>query len=93
MAQGNRAGRCRGKTPNGLGLGAVRSEISSQERRKHGLTVAEVEQWHERFLLGAAHALRSRPRDDEALNEGPIKPLKQKAQRVGFRQRHLEGGD
>jgi len=46
--------------------------------RKHGLTVAEVEEWKEKFLLAAENALRSRPRDEEALREEQIKRLKQK---------------
>ena len=46
--------------------------------RAHGLTVAEVEQWKERFLSGAENALRTRPLDDEALKEQEIKRLKQK---------------
>ena len=35
--------------------------------RKHGLTVAELEEWKEKLLLGAENALRSRPRDDQAI--------------------------
>ncbi len=46
--------------------------------RKHGLTVAEVEEWRERFLLGAENALRTRPKDEEALKDEQIKRLKQK---------------
>ena len=46
--------------------------------RAHGLTVAEIEQWKERFLSGAENALRTRPVDDEALKEQEIKRLKQK---------------
>ena len=46
--------------------------------RKHGLTVTEVEEWRERFLLGAENALRTRPRDEEALKDEQIKRLKQK---------------
>ena len=46
--------------------------------RAHGLTVAEIEQWKERFLTGAENALRSKPLDDEALKEQEIKRLKQK---------------
>jgi transposase-like protein len=46
--------------------------------RKHGLTVAEVDEWRERFLLGAENALRTRPRDEEALKDEQIKRLKQK---------------
>jgi transposase-like protein len=45
--------------------------------RKHGITVAEVEE-HQRFLLGAENALRSRPKDEETLKEEQIKKLKQK---------------
>ena len=46
--------------------------------REHGLTVAEVEEGTEKFLLGAEDALRSRPRDEEALRQEQIKRLKQK---------------
>jgi transposase-like protein len=45
---------------------------------KHGLTVVEVEDWRDRFLLGAENALRSRPKDEEALKDEQIKKLKQK---------------
>ena len=51
---------------------------TSEAARTHGVTVAEVEDWREKFLLGAEHALRSRPRDEEALKEEQIKKLKQK---------------
>ncbi len=46
--------------------------------RQHGLTVAEVEEWRDRFLLGAENALRARPKEEEALKEERIKKLKQK---------------
>lgn len=46
--------------------------------RTHGLTVAEIEQWKERFLTGAENALRAKPFDEEALREQEIKRLKQK---------------
>ena len=46
--------------------------------RKHRLTVAEIEEWRERFLLGAENALRARPKDEDALKEEHIKKLKQK---------------
>jgi hypothetical protein len=46
--------------------------------RKHGLTVAEIEEWRERFLLGAENALRARPKDEDALKDEDIKKLKQK---------------
>ena len=32
-----------------------------QAARKHGLTVAEIEDWQERFLLAAENGLRARP--------------------------------
>ena len=50
----------------------------AEAARKHGLTVAEVEDWRDRFLLAAENALRARPKDDEALKEEQIKKLKQK---------------
>ncbi len=46
--------------------------------RKHGLTVAEIEDWRERFLSGAENALRSRPVDDDGQKDREIKRLKQK---------------
>ena len=42
----------------------------------HGLTVAEVETWLERFLLGAENALRSHSKDEEAIKDEQIKQLK-----------------
>jgi len=42
------------------------------------LKVAEVEQWRDRFLLGAENALRARPKEDEALREEEINRLKRK---------------
>ena len=62
-----------------LVLSIVRGETSVAEAaRKHGLTVAEVEEWHERFVAAAENALRSRPKDEEALKDEQIKRLKQK---------------
>jgi len=46
--------------------------------RKHGLTLAEIEDWKEKFLLGAENALRSKHLDEEALKDEQIKRLKQK---------------
>ena len=67
------------KRRSALVLSILRGETSVQEAaRKHGLTVAEVEEWKEKFLLAAENALRSRPRDEEALREEQIKRLKQK---------------
>jgi transposase-like protein len=50
----------------------------AEAARQHGLTVTEVEDWRETFLLGAENVLRSRPKDEEAVNGEPIKKLKQK---------------
>jgi transposase-like protein len=62
-----------------LVVSIVKGETAMAEAaRKHGLTVAELEDWQERFLLGAENALRSRPKDDEALKDEQIKKLKQK---------------
>jgi transposase-like protein len=62
-----------------LVLSILRGETSTAEAaRKHRLTVAEVEEWQERFELGAENALRSRPRDEEALRAARINQLKQK---------------
>ncbi len=62
-----------------LVVGILKGETSVAEAaRRHGLTVAEVEDWRDRFLLGAENALRSRPKDEEALKDEQIKKLKQK---------------
>ena len=51
---------------------------AAQAARKYSLTIAEIEGWKEAFLSGAENALRSRPRDEEAMKEAQIKKLKQK---------------
>ena len=57
----------------------LKGETSIAEvARKHGLTVAEVEDWRDRFLLGAENALRNRPKDEEALKEEQMRKFKQK---------------
>ena len=67
------------KRRSALVVSILRGETSVQEAaRAHSLTVAEVEDWQERFLMGAENALRSRPRDEEALKEEQIKRLRQK---------------
>ena len=40
--------------------------------------MAEIEDWRERFLVGAENALRSRPKDEAALKEEQIQKLTQK---------------
>ncbi len=62
-----------------LVVSILKGETSVAETaRQHGLTVAEVEDWREKFLLGAENALRSRPRDEDAPKDEQIKKLKQK---------------
>ena len=50
----------------------------AEAAHRHGLKVAEIEEWRERFLLGAENALRARPREDEALREEEVNRLKRK---------------
>ena len=60
-------------------LSILKGETSVEAAaRKHGLTVAEAEEWRERYLLGAENALRARPKDEDALKDEQIKKLKQK---------------
>ena len=60
-------------------LSILKGETSAAEApRRHWLTVGQVEKSREAFLLGAENALRSRPRDEEALKDEQIKRLKQK---------------
>jgi len=62
-----------------LVLSILKGETTIQEAaRRHGVTVAEIEDRKERFLLGAENALRARPKDEEALKDEQIKKLKQK---------------
>jgi transposase-like protein len=57
----------------------LRGETSVAEAaRKHGLTVAELEDWRDRFLAGAENALRNRPADEDGQKDREIKRLKQK---------------
>jgi hypothetical protein len=71
-----------------LVLSIVKGETSVAEAaRKHGLKVAEVEEWRDRVLVAAENALRSRPRDEEALKAEEIRRLKQKVGRAGGRSR------
>jgi transposase-like protein len=60
-------------------LSILRGETSAPEAaRSHGLTLAEVEEWKDKFLLAGENGLRARPKDEEALREEQIKKLKQK---------------
>ena len=60
-------------------LSILKGETSSAEAaRKHGLTIAQVEDWKEKFLAGAENSLRSRPRNEAAMKDEEIKRLKRK---------------
>ncbi len=50
----------------------------AEAARRHGLTVADIEHWRDTFLLAAENALRSRPKDEEALREEQVKKLERK---------------
>ena len=55
-------------------LSIFKGETSVAEAaRRHGLTVVEIEDWRDRFLLGAENVLRNRPKDEEALKDEQIK--------------------
>lgn len=62
-----------------LVVSIMKGETSVAEAaRQHGLKVSEIEDWQEKFMLAAENALRSRPREEEALKDEQIKQLKQK---------------
>ena len=62
-----------------LVVSLLKGETSVAEAaRTHGLTVAEVEDWREKVLVGAENALRTRPKDEGAVKDEQIKKLKQK---------------
>ena len=50
----------------------------AEAARRHGLKVAEVEDWRDRFLLAAENGLRARPKEDETLREEMVNRLKRK---------------
>ena len=57
-------------------ISLLKGETSvAQAARQHGLKVAEVEEWRDRFMLGAENALRAWPKDDEASREEEITGL------------------
>jgi transposase-like protein len=60
-------------------LSILKGEMTAEEvARRHGLAVSEVDDWKQRFLTAAHNALRSRPRDEDALRDEQIRRLKQK---------------
>ena len=67
----------------GLAISLLKGETTAVEAAtRHGLKVAEVEEWRDRFLLGAENALRARQNEDEALREEEINRLKCKVGEV-----------
>ena len=62
-----------------LVLSLLKGETTAADAaRRHGLKVAEVEEWRERFLLGAENALRARPKEEAVLREEEVNRLKRK---------------
>ena len=62
-----------------LVISLLKGETTAAEAaRRHGLKVAEVEDWRDGFLLGAENALRARSKDDEALREEELNRFKRK---------------
>ena len=62
-----------------LVLSVLKGELSEEDgARRHGLAVAEIADWRDRVLLAAHNALRTRPRDAEALMADQIRRLRQK---------------
>jgi transposase-like protein len=62
-----------------LVISFLKGETTAVEAaRRHGLKVAEVEEWRDRFVLGAENALHARQKEDEALREEEINRLKRK---------------
>jgi hypothetical protein len=62
-----------------LVLSILKGELTVEEcARRHHLAEAEIEDWKARLLAAAHNALRSRPRDDEAMKDEQIRRLQQK---------------
>ena len=60
-------------------ISLLKGETTAAEAaRRHGLKIAEVEDWRDRFLLAAENGLRARPKEDEALREEMVNRLKRK---------------
>jgi hypothetical protein len=84
VVNGRRAKARRGSTLDGQASCGPSSHLlkaettAAEAARRHGLKVAEVEDWRDRFLLGAENALRARPKEDEALREEELNRFKRK---------------
>jgi hypothetical protein len=51
---------------------------AAETARRHGPTVGEIEEWQEKSFQGPENALRSCPKDEDALKDEQIRKLKQK---------------
>ena len=79
MEEENGVQRWTAKRRAALVISILKGETSVAEAaRVHGLTVREVEDWKEKFLMAGENALRSRPRNEEEMKDQQIKQLKQK---------------
>ena len=66
---------------------------AAEAARRHGLTVAEIKQWKERFRGDTENALRSNPLDDEALKDQEIDQASAaQGWRTGDGYQHSQGG-
>lgn len=60
-------------------LSILKGETSEHDAAgRHGLSVGELRNWRERFLVGAENALRERPKDEEASKDARIRTLERK---------------
>ena len=77
--QENEFQRWTAKRKTAVVLEVFKNQISGVEAcRKYGIKQSELEEWTSQFLAGGENALRSRPRDEEALHEVQIKELQAK---------------
>ena len=71
-------------------LSLLKGETTAADAaRRHGLKVAEIEDWRERFLLGAENALRARPKEEDGLREEEVNRLKRKVGELTMDQDNL----
>lgn len=77
-----------------LVVSSLKGETSVQEAaRKHGLTVAEIEEWKERAVAGIENALRARPEGEEGLKDEEIPAAETEGRRAGVGLGHHQGRD
>jgi len=63
-------------------ISAVGIPTAAEATRHHGLTVAGIEQWHDRVLLKGEDALRARHKGGDALCEEELNRLRRNGERV-----------